>query len=48
MTATVTREGQDTQQEEVTTEGALNLVVPVLAARAIAVGVGKVELSARL
>ena len=48
MTATVTGEGQDSQQEEVITEGALNLVVPVLAVRAIAVGVGKVELSARL
>ena len=48
MTATVTGEGQDAQQKEITTEGALNLVVSVLAARAIAVGVGKVELSARL
>ena len=48
MTATVTGEGQGTQQDEVTTEGALNLVVPVLAARAVAVDVGKVELSARL
>ena len=48
MTATVTGEGQDAQQEEVTMEGALNLVVPVLAARAIAVGVGKVQLSAHL
>ena len=48
MTATVMGEGQEVQQEEVTMEGALNLVVSVLAARAIAVGVGKVELSARL
>ena len=48
MTAIVTGEGQESQQEEVTMEGALNLVVPVLALRAVAVGVGKVELSAHL
>lgn len=48
MTATVVREGQEAQQEEVTVEGALNLIVPGLAARATAVDVEKVELSARL
>ena len=48
MTATMRGGGQDAQQEKVTVEGALNLVILVLAACVTAVDVGKGEPGARL
>ena len=48
MTITMAGEGQGVQQEEITAEGALNLVVPKLAMHVTTMGAEKVELIACL